>query len=508
MNILIHAFSPRFLSNPRSMLRFTTVIALCSTMLSVPSAFAVTRCGTFEMVEIPGQVLQIVPFADGTASAIGGSTNNPSLQVLRHFDGISWSEQSLPSEVDGFAFSASGGTSDGYAWFMGTRAHTVYEIEVVIMPVVNGMIGPVEITTSSVSSNGSVDASGAPIDISASSPYDVWALTAFGDIIHFDGSSWSAMSVPNVNSFRNYAKAIYAASPDDVWIVGYGGDGRATYIGYAQHWNGSSWSVVSTPLDGQDPSEFRDIDGSGSDDIWIAGSGIGGEDIMLHWDGNEWSRFDANISYPAAMARVMAMAPGNAWGVPLQSNTLRYWDGVIWNEAPGFSFPDSAVTISMRDVEKASNCDAWVVGDYHDGTAYHPWAARLVAGDVTPPPPPGDGATVFANDIDVSRIEVARKTYYGKSIVTVLDYNGQPVSGALVTGDFSGPTSENKSAITGADGKAVFSSTTVYRPRGNWCFSVSGIAAPDALYDASQNIVTSACEDGDAGKGGKGRKRK
>ena len=93
-------------------------------------------------------------------------------------------------------------------------------------------------------------------------------------------------------------------------------------------------------------------------------------------------------------------------------------------------------------------------------------------------------------------VKVARKTYYGKSVVTVQDNNGHPVSGAIVTGDFSGPTDERKSATTGADGKAILTSTTVTRPRGKWCFAVSIITAPGTSYDASMNTVTSACEGG------------
>ena len=92
-------------------------IAAITGMLATPSVSAVTRCGTFEMVPIPGMASHLVAFDDGTVWAIGGSTANPSTPVLRHFDGSTWSEQGLPAEADGFAFGSAGSTPDGDAWF-------------------------------------------------------------------------------------------------------------------------------------------------------------------------------------------------------------------------------------------------------------------------------------------------------------------------------------------------------------------------------------------------------
>ena len=104
-------------------------------MLAIQPASAVSRCGNFEMVPMPERVTEIVPFENGEASAIGSSADNPSVQVLRYFDGGSWTEQPLPAEAEGFAFGAAGGTPDGHAWFLGTRASTVYEIDVIMLHV-------------------------------------------------------------------------------------------------------------------------------------------------------------------------------------------------------------------------------------------------------------------------------------------------------------------------------------------------------------------------------------
>lgn len=342
----------------------------------------------------------------------------------------------------------------------------------------------------------SINTPGAPVDISASSADDVWALTASGDVIHFDGASWQAMDVPPIYTpdQRLYPKAIYAAAPDDVWTVGYGGSGRATYIGYTQHWNGSSWTKVSTPFDGQDQTFFLDIDGSGSNDIWVAGHSNYSQDILLHWDSSEWIQAQGPAS-GAAMAKVMTMGPGNAWAVPYSlsaGDAFYYWNGAAWSEGARFNLPD-AVTISWHDVAKAGTCDAWAVGAYYDGTAYQPLAARLMPGDVQAQ------AEVLVGAIDVTRARASGKSYYGEAVVTILDGDLTPVSGAIVSGDFSGPSSESLVATTGADGRAVFSSAVVRRPSGNWCFTVAGVSASGAIYNEALNMESSDCEAGGGG---------
>lgn len=465
-------------------------------MMTIQPASAVSRCGNFEMVPMPGRVLQIVPFEDGTASAIGYSSTGPTIQVLRHFDGETWSEQSLPSDLDGFAFGAAGGTPYGEAWFAGTRAFSVYEIEVVFMRVINGVIDRTDTTRSSF---------GAPIDISASASNNVWALTSAGDVFHFDGSSWDSTDVPAVFTDQQLnPKGIYSISSDDVWITGYGSVGKMADHGYVQHWDGSSWSVVSTPYDEQIYTHFfRDIDGSGPNDIWIAGyDPANSEGILLHWNGNSWTK-EPEQPINVFMARVMAMEPGNAWALPIQDSGIFYWDSSAWTHTSDFVFPDEAVTISVRDVEKAGNCDAWVVGDYHDGTSYQPWAARLIPGDV----PPGETfSEIFVDTTDITRVRASRKSYYAEATVTILDGDMNPVGGAVVSGNFSGPTNEILSITTNTNGMVVFRSITVSKPDIDWCFSVTNIVKSDATYNESLNTEASACEGGGDSGGGKGKK--
>ena len=119
----------------------------------------------------------------------------------------------------------------------------------------------------------------------ASGPYQ--ALT-----MHWNGSTWSVVSSPNPSSDTNLWK-VSAGSADDVWATGYTGPcghGGSRCATVAMHWNGSSWTVASTP----DPSSsflnalLGVVDIGGGDDVWAVGSNDWSSTLIAHWDGSTW----------------------------------------------------------------------------------------------------------------------------------------------------------------------------------------------------------------------------
>jgi PKD repeat protein len=74
--------------------------------------------------------------------------------------------------------------------------------------------------------------------------------------------------------------------------------------------------------------------------------------------------------------------------------------------------------------------------------------------------------------------------------VTVLDGNGQPLSGAKVTGRWSGVVSGNVSGTTASNGSIRLQSGTT-RSRGTFTFTVTGVTRSGSTYDASLNTETS-----------------
>lgn len=110
------------------------------------------------------------------------------------------------------------------------------------------------------------------------------------------------------------------------------------------------------------------------------------------------------------------------------------------------------------------------------------------------------GVVMHVHAIAVSRELLQGNRANGLASVTIVDAGLNPVSGATVTGNFTGPTSETVSATTGANGIAVLRSRAVKNPVGVWCFAVTGVAKAGATYDPGANVVTGACEGGAAAK--------
>src|SRR5205823_11017357 len=88
--------------------------------------------------------------------------------------------------------------------------------------------------------------------VTAVSTNDVWAVgsstqngTAYNFprtlIEHWNGTTWSVISSPNVGSGWNLLSGVTAVSANNVWAVGYYQQGTSTTAPYAsltQHWDG------------------------------------------------------------------------------------------------------------------------------------------------------------------------------------------------------------------------------------------------------------------------------
>jgi len=94
----------------------------------------------------------------------------------------------------------------------------------------------------------------------------------------------------------------------------------------------------------------------------------------------------------------------------------------------------------------------------------------------------------------VTRVTVPGNKIAGQDIVLIKDDTGAPVSGAVVTATYSGPTAGIVSATTGSTGEATLLSEKVRNPSVPWCFTVTDVAASGKTYTPSLNVVTTQCE--------------
>lgn len=188
----------------------------------------------------------------GTAWAAG------TLGALLHFNGKNWLPVSgLPKEVNDEVLYAIWGSSDTDVWVVGS----------------GGLALHFDGTAWSVISTGVQTSIFA---IWGASSDNVWA-TADDQILHWDGKSWALQyQVPHHNTLN----AIFGSSPDNVWAVGVLGD--------VVHYDGTTWSEIALQTN---DAALLGVWTSSKIDVWISG-GKKGKSFLSHFDGQTWTSVD------------------------------------------------------------------------------------------------------------------------------------------------------------------------------------------------------------------------
>ena len=233
--------------------------------------------------------------------------------------------------------------------------------------------------------------------VAAAASNDVWAVgeknvgSSFNTLIeHWDGTSWSVVSSPSLPN-GDLLNAVTAVSSNDVWAAGSANNFSGSLI---EHFNGTSWSVVSSPA-GAGP--INGISADASNDVWAVGG-----NKSLHFDGTSWSLV-AGVS-TVNMTAVTAIATTNVWAVGIGPGSgrnspprgvIEHWDGTSWSIVPspnpntrGSSFLEGIAAVSANDIW-AVGVGAGTVTEHWDGTSW----------SIIPSPRPGElfGVTALSD---------------------------------------------------------------------------------------------------------------
>ena len=142
-------------------------------------------------------------------------------------------------------------------------------------------------------------------------------------IQHWNGTKWSIVPSPVFNTNVDFLESVSAISATDIWAVGSftipNAEG-SPYQNATMHWNGTSWSIVTSPQ----PDEWLDILTSvtaiSTNDVWavgLIGTGTGYEaPETLHWDGSSWSVVPVpGGSQSTELLGVAAVSSTDVWAV-------------------------------------------------------------------------------------------------------------------------------------------------------------------------------------------------
>jgi hypothetical protein len=220
-------------------------------------------------------------------------------------------------------------------------------------------------------------------EVDALASDDIWAVgsaVGYGDggatsvplAAHWDGSTWSDVEVPRVASRHHELNDLVAISSDDIWAVGDYRNTADLFRGVTYHWDGQAWSHVDSPIEHMGTSGLDDVVATGSNDVWAIG-GSDGAVVLMHWNGSQWSLAPAPPNSGGSLA---AVSPTDLWASGW--NGFWHWDGTVWTEVPA-SVTGATYVLRSGGMAIVRDCDVWSVGFWTlaDGITSYTLAERL-----------------------------------------------------------------------------------------------------------------------------------
>ena len=268
---------------------------------------------------INNNLFDVVALTSNDVWAVGVYGPYPNLRTLtEHWDGTAWSIVPSPNPVEDGSFYLFGAAAlaPNNIWAVGTTRFTASGSEALIehwdgttwsvvpapgSTAATGLNGIAALAANNIWAVGSsgvnpliahwngtawsyvegLSTIGMLVAVSARTPSDIWAVgnnsngtTPATLIMHFDGSQWTVTPSPSIQGRRNFLGGAVAISQDDAWAVGnssYFVEGVFTQETLVEHWNGTAWTIVSSPSPGTNYNFLYDIIALNSANVWAVG---------------------------------------------------------------------------------------------------------------------------------------------------------------------------------------------------------------------------------------------
>jgi hypothetical protein len=278
--------------------------------------------------------------SDTDAWAVGGPASASAAPVALNWNGTAWSSVPTPTpsgSTPNWLLKSVAASSASDAWAVGeqssgTKIHdSLYEHW-------NG-------TAWSVVAGPNEGILNAVLDFS---PANAWAFADFS-VLHWNGTKWSVVS-----GALN-ALAVSADGPSDIWGI-YRND-------QVTHYNGKSWSVDT--LGGQVGTVFESVVALSPADVWVGGGIDGGGPVLEHFNGTSWKVMSTPSSFAGAgVFAIAARSDSDLWIFsvhdPLTASVLlAHWNGSSWTTSPSPIPADTSVSIGSA---ASSPSHVWLFG--------------------------------------------------------------------------------------------------------------------------------------------------
>ncbi|NUM47534.1 MAG: Ig-like domain-containing protein, partial [Anaerolineales bacterium] len=235
-------------------------------------------------------------------------------------------------------------------------------------------------------------------------------------------------------------------------------------------------------------------------------------DATHRWMGSIAMDKDGNmgLAYSASSSTVFPSLwyTGRLAGDPL--GTMPQGEASIHNGTGSQTSGQRWGDYTSLNVDPSDDCTFWYVNEYLPTNGSN-WRLRIGAfkfpsctSGPTPTPGPTNTPTLtptptntpdpgstqmHVSDIAMSVGTTGSNRNFGQAVVTIVDPNNVPVSGATVFGTFSGDSSGAVSGVTNANGQVTLTSP-VKKNGVNWTFCVTNVTKSGWTYNAGANVET------------------
>ncbi len=171
------------------------------------------------------------------------------------------------------------------------------------------------------------------------SAHDIWTVGYYYDgsviktlIENWNGTIWRIIPSPNQGTSDNRLNSVSIAGANSIWAVGtYAVSGTSKTL--IEHWNGTAWTIISSPNEGTSNNVLSGVAAVALNDAWAVGSyydaGVGAiQTLAEHYNGSSWSIVstpNGNV-YNNQLAAIAAASPNDFWAVGSSASSIsRLW---------------------------------------------------------------------------------------------------------------------------------------------------------------------------------------
>jgi hypothetical protein len=264
-------------------------------------------------------------------------------------------------------------------------------------------------------------------------------------IEHFDGTSWSLSASPNAYATGSRLYGVATLGPNAAWAVGYGWDGTKART-LIEQWDGASWTIIQSRNVGGAANQNNylfSVTAISANNVWAVGDAEApttaagqipatGVTVAEHWNGSTWTAITSANSSAGfnELNAITAVSPTSVWAVG------DFYNGSNLDQtlAENFCLASPAVTDVSPTVGNTLGGDqVAVIGDgvaFATSVSFGKVAATSFRVDsehqvtaITPPEPDGVVDVHVATDAGTSPAAITDEFRFGPFASSIQQYS-------------------------------------------------------------------------------------